>query len=145
MMKLSIKQAMAGLGAVALASTLAVLPAAPAHAALSCSGTQVSMDTLYNSNGAIMGRMGIYRDGPIFCGVMVKAGWAYGERTWVSMDVHPENTVTPRVTDAGWALYQTNSVTMDARKSPNGCLIFSSSASNREALMVASKYRVVCG
>lgn len=143
-MKLSIKQAMAGLGAVALASTLAVLPAAPAQAALSCNGAQVSMDTLYNSNGAIMGRMGIYRDGPIFCGVMVKAGWAYGERTWVGMDVHPQNTVTPRMTDAGWALYQTNSVTMDARKSPNGCLIFSSSTSNREALTVASKYRVVC-
>lgn len=135
---------MAGLGSVALASTLAVLLAAPAQAALSCGGTQVSMDKLYNSNGAIMGRMGNYRDGPIFCGVMVKAGWAYGERTWVSMDVHPEKSVSPRQTDASWALYQTNSVTMDARNSSTGCLIFHSSASNRDALMVASKYRVVC-
>jgi hypothetical protein len=143
-MKLNFKRILAGLGAVGFAVTLLAVPAAPAQAALSCTGTQVSLDTLYNSNGAIMGRMGIYRDGPIFCGVMVKAGWAYGERTWVSMDVHPSNSVSPRVTDAGWAYYQTSAVKMDARNSSTGCLAFWSTASNREGLMVASKYRTVC-
>lgn len=79
--------------------------------------------------------MGIYRDGPFFfCGVMVNAGWAHGERNWVHIDVHPDNSVTPRITDAGWARYQTNAITMDAKKSSGGCLLFQSSASNREGL-----------
>ena len=137
------RRLLAGLASLALVGSVVVSTAGPAQAALTCPGAQVAVSNVYH-DVALMGRLGIYRDGPHFCGVMVKAGWSYGARTWVSIDVHPSDSLSPRKGDYGWALYQTNAITMDARNSSTGCLHFSASVSNREGVMVGGATRAVC-
>ncbi|MFJ3958818.1 hypothetical protein [Arthrobacter sp. NPDC090010] len=71
------------------AGLIVAMPAASnaATSSSSCSGSYVSTKYVKNGSGTVIGRVGVYREGNYMCAILIKAGPAYGVRTYVKLDI----------------------------------------------------------
>lgn len=122
-MKTAFKRALAALGTVALAGTLAVAVPTAAQAAhsASCSGSLVRSMPYRNNNGTVIANLGIYRSGTKVCAVAVKAGPLYGVSTHMQLNIWAWNYPQSDF-DQGYFKYQTDALTIDvAGATPKRC------------------------